>query len=68
MAFERLGQCADLVHFDQNGVGDPLLDAARENLGVGDVDIVADKLNFLAERIGHELPAIPIVLGHAVFN
>ena len=36
--------------------------------GVGDEQIVADQLDLLAERVGHHLPAGPIVFGHAVFD
>ena len=32
---ERLGERADLVHLDQDRVGDLLLDAALQALGVG---------------------------------
>jgi hypothetical protein len=33
---------ADLVQLDQDGVGDVLLDAFGENLGVGNEDVVSD--------------------------
>jgi hypothetical protein len=37
-------------------------------LGVGDEQIVADELDLGAERVGQQLPAVPIVFGHAVFD
>ncbi len=36
--------------------------------GVGDENIVADKLDLRSQRVGHDLPAIPVVLGHPVFD
>ena len=35
---------------------------------VGDEQIVADELAFVADEIGQRLPALPIVLGHAVLD
>ncbi len=43
--FQRFGQGADLVDLDQNRIGDARLDAARQALGVGDEQIVADQLD-----------------------
>ena len=59
---------ADLVDLDQDRVGDALLDALLQALGVGDEEIVADELYLLAERFGHRGPAVPIVFGHAVLD
>ena len=42
---ERFRDRADLIQLHQQGVGDPFLDAARENLGVGHEDVVADELD-----------------------
>ncbi len=41
---DRLGQRADLVDLDQDAVGDALVDAALQPLGVGDEQVVADQL------------------------
>jgi hypothetical protein len=65
---QRLGQRADLVDLHQDRVGDALLDAVGEALRVGDEQIVADQLHLAADRVGERLPAVPIVLGHAVFD
>ena len=64
---EGLGDGADLVELDQDGVGDLLLDALLQALGVGDEEVVADELD-VAELLGEELPAVPVVLGEAVFE
>ena len=66
--FDRLGQGADLVELDQQGVGSLLLDAAADALGVGDQQVVADDLDAVAHLGGHQLPAFPVVLGQAVFD
>ena len=39
-----------------------------ETLRIGDEEIVADELDFLAELVRDELPAVPIVFGEAVFD
>ena len=66
--FHRLGQRADLVDLDQDGVGEAVLDALGQALGVGDEEIVADELDLLAELVGDRLPAGHVVLGHAVLD
>ena len=46
----------------------PLLDALREAGGVGDEEVVADELAAVADLLGQQLPAVPVVLGHAVLD
>ena len=65
---EGLGEGADLVDLHQDAVADAGLDAAGELLGVGDEEVVADELHAAAEALGEELPALPVVLAHAVFD
>ncbi len=65
---ERLGEGADLVELDQDGVGGALLDAAREALDVRDEEVVADELHAVADAAGERRPAVPVVLGHAVLD
>ncbi len=65
---EGFCQRADLVDLDQDRVGDTLLDAFTQNLGVGDEQIVADQLNLLAQRCGQGGPAFPVVFRHGVFD
>ena len=43
---------ADLVHLDEDGIGDALFDAPLQALGVGDEEIVADELDALAHHLG----------------
>ena len=43
-------------------------DAAREPLGVGDEQVVADDLDLVAELGGHGAPAVPVVLVQRVLD
>ena len=43
--FDGFGDGADLIQFDEDGVGDFFRNAAGENFRIGDEDVVADKLN-----------------------
>jgi hypothetical protein len=49
---EGLGQRADLVDLDQDRVGDVLVDAFLEDLGVGDEQVVAHQLHLFAQAFG----------------
>ena len=65
---QRLGQGADLVELDQDGVRGALADALGQALRVGDEEVVADELDVAAE-LGVELPpAGPVVLRQAVLD
>ena len=66
--FQGLGQGADLVDLDQDGVGDALVDAGLEALGIGDEEVVADQLRLVAGLPRQLGPAVPVVLGHAVLD
>ena len=63
-----LGQAADLVHLHQDRVRAALLDAAGEELRVGDEQVVADELHPIADRTGERAPSVPVVLVHTVFD
>ena len=65
---ERLGERADLVHLHQDRVGHPFRDAAGQDLGVGDEDVVAHQLDLPSQPVGEELPALPVVLAAAVLD
>ena len=45
---EGFGQCTDLIDFDQNRIGGGGFDAARQTFRIGDEEIVADELYFVA--------------------
>ena len=65
---EGLGERADLVDLYQDRVCHALGDALGKELGVGDEEVVANKLGGFAELVGDHLPAGPIVFGAAVFD
>ena len=66
---QGLGQRADLVDLDQDRVGDALVDAFAGRSSV----LVTNRSSptswtLLAEALGQELPAVPVVLGQAVLD
>src|SRR5450830_375065 len=65
---EGFGQGADLVDLDQDRVGDALVDAFLQDLGVGHEQVVTHDLDLLAQAFGQVLPAVPVAFGHAVFD
>src|SRR5690606_20956945 len=65
---QRLAQGADLVDLDEDGVADAALDTLPEDPRVGDEQVVADQLHLVAQARGELLPAVPVVLGHAVLD
>src|ERR1019366_1121588 len=67
-AGERLGQGADLVELDEDGVGDLALDAPLQALDVRHEDVVADELHAVADALGERLPAVPVVLRAAILD
>jgi len=65
---ERLGQCADLIEFDENGIRIPAVDALLQALDVGHEEIVAHELHALAHALGEFFPRGPIVFCETVFD
>ena len=49
---DRLRQAADLVHFDQDTVGNTLIDTALQSVYIGNEQVVTDKLHFVADALG----------------
>ena len=66
--FEGLGNAADLVELDQDGVAAAKLDTLLKALGVGNKEIVADELDLLAELCCHLLPTFPVLLVKTVLD
>ena len=64
---EGFRECANLVDLDQDRIGDALRYAFFEDFGVGDEQVITDDLHFFAQAICQQFPAVPVVLGHAVF-
>ena len=65
---QGLGQGADLVDLDEDGVGHALGDAVGQTGHVGDEQVVANQLDLGADGLGQHGPALPVVLGHAVLE
>src|SRR6202035_2303269 len=65
---ERLRQRTDLVDLEQDGIGTAVFDAVGKARDVGDEQIVADQLAFVADQIGQFLPAVHVVFRHAVLD
>ena len=66
--FHGFRERADLVHLDQDRVGEATLDAVGEALGIGHEQVVAHQLDLLAEAVGDRLPTRHVVFGHAVLD
>ncbi len=66
--FDRLGQCTDLIHLDQNAVGDSAVDASLKPFGVGHKQVITDQLDLRTNAVGQLLPGIPIVFRATVFD
>ncbi len=65
---ERLGDRADLIQFDQQGIADFFVDAFPQNLRIRHEHIVADQLHAVAKMLRQQLPAVPVAFGDAVFD
>ena len=65
---QSLRQGADLIDFNQDGIGDAFFDALCQPLHIGDKEIVSHQLYFAANGFGQHGPAFPIRFGHAVFQ
>ena len=65
---QRLGEGADLIDLDEDGVGHLLFDTGGEALRVGDKQVVAHQLDLVADGLGEHGPALPVVLAHAVLQ
>src|SRR6185369_5901282 len=66
--FDGFGGGADLVEFNEDGVGGLFLNALLQEFGVGNEDVVAHELLGLAELFGLRDPALPVVFGETVFD
>ncbi len=65
---QRLRQRADLVDLDEDRVGHAPVDAVLQTRHVGDEQVVAHQLDTPAQAVREQLPAVPIVLRHAVLD
>ena len=67
-SFQCFADRADLVHLDEDRIGNALFDATLQALSVGNEKVVAHKLYLSADQLGQILPALPVVLSESVFK
>ena len=65
---QGLGQCADLIELDQDGIRDPFSNSPCEPFRVRHEQIISDDLYLVPEAVGHLLPAFPVVLRMPVLD
>ena len=65
---QGLGEGADLVELDEDGIAAAKLDALGEAFGVGDEEIVAYQLDPAAQLLREKLPALPVLLVQGVLD
>src|SRR5262245_3288472 len=65
---QGLGQRANLVYLDENGVGGLALNSPLQEFDVGHKEIITNQLNVAPEFLGQPLPILPITLSAAIFN
>ena len=65
---QGLGEGADLVELDEDGIAAAKLDAPGEAFGVGDEEIVAYQLDPAAQLLREKLPALPVLLVQGVLD
>ena len=66
--FKCLGNRSDLVELDKNTVAAAELDSLAKPLGVGNKEVISDKLNLIAKLLGQLLPAFPILLIQSILD
>src|ERR1019366_8598316 len=64
----EIGDRADLVELDEDGVRHAFLHTAGDDLRVRTEDVVADELDLPSEPFRQALPAAPVVLGEPVLE
>lgn len=65
---QRLGQGADLVDLDQDGIGQALAYARGQTARIGHEQVIAHQLNAITQTVRQQLPAIEVVLGATVLD
>ena len=59
---------ADLVDLDEDGVGHLFLKTHLQTFHVGHEKVVTHELAAVADGVGEEFPAVPVVFGHTVLD
>lgn len=61
--FNSLTKGADLVGLNQDSVGGLFVDGALKKFGVGNEQIIANQLDFTADRFVKLFPTVPVIFG-----
>ena len=67
-AIQSFGERPNLVHLDENRIRRAGLDSFLQELRIGDENIVADELDFVANFVGELFPRRPVAFTTAVFD
>ena len=67
-SLQGLGDRADLIELNEDGITAAELDPFRQALRIGYEQIVPNQLNPAAELLRHQLPAFPVLFIEAVLN
>src|ERR1051326_66003 len=65
---QGLGDAADLVDLDQDRVRGALSDAPLQAFHISYEQVIADKLDAIAEAPGQLAPTVPVVFGQAILD
>ena len=65
---ESFGERTDLVYLYEDRVGATFFDTAFEVLDIGYEQVVAYELATVADKVGENLPACPVVFRHTVLD
>ena len=65
---DRFSERTDLIHLDQNAVGNPLVDSTLQSFHIGHEEVVTHQLDFVTEFIGQPFPGLPVIFGTAIFD
>ncbi len=65
---QSLSQRTDLVNLNENRVGAAFFDTAFKILNIGYEKVVTNELATVADKIGENLPACPVVFSHTVLD
>jgi len=63
-----LGNGSDLIQFNQHTIGYVIFNAFGNNCRIGNENIIANNLNFIAQFGIHFFPSAPVIFCQAIFN
>src|SRR5215469_16260329 len=63
-----LCHCANLIRLNEDGIGDPSVDASLDERCIRTEQIIANELNLVSERASDSGPSFPVTLSHWIFQ